>query len=222
MITNLFSIFDPSTSSLLSLNWVSFRIPIIFLPLSYWLSPSRWNIIFKKISFYITIEIKNNISNKSIKNIIIFFSLFWIILIINLLRLYPYIFTTTSHLSTTIILAIPIWLRLILYGWINIANHIFTHLVPLRTPIILSFFIVLIETVRNIIRPITLSVRLTANLIAGHLLIRLIRSIYENFQILFPLLSPLLIILTTLEYAVAIIQSYVFITLTSLYLTEIE
>nr|QHQ98461.1 ATP synthase subunit 6 [Quadristernoseta cf. intermedia XFX-2019] len=221
-MTNLFSIFDPSTSSLLSLNWVSFSIPIIFLPLSYWLSPSRWNIIFKKISFYITMEIKNNISNKSIKNIIIFFSLFWMILMMNLLSLYPYIFTTTSHLSTTMILAMPMWLSLMLYGWMNMANHMFTHLVPLSTPMMLSFFMVLIETVSNIIRPITLSVRLTANLIAGHLLMSLMSSIYENFQILFPLLSPLLMMLTTLEYAVAMIQSYVFITLTSLYLTEIE
>nr|QHQ98474.1 ATP synthase subunit 6 [Quadristernoseta cf. longigynium XFX-2019] len=219
---NLFSIFDPSTSSLFSMNWMSFTIPVIFLPLNYWFSPSRWNIIFKKILFYITMEIKNNISNKTMKNIIMFFSLFWMILMMNLLSLYPYIFTTTSHLSTTLILALPMWLSLMLYGWVNMTNHMFIHLVPLSTPMMLSFFMVLIETVSNIIRPITLSVRLTANLIAGHLLMSLMSSIYENYQILYPFLSPMLMMLTTLEYAVAMIQSYVFITLMSLYLTEIE
>jgi len=86
----------------------------------------------------------------------------------------------------------------------------------------LRFFIVFIESISNLIRPITLSVRLAANIIAGHLLLRLLREISENNPKLFPPTTLLLITLLTLEYAVALIQSYVFVTLTSLYLNEIN
>jgi len=81
---------------------------------------------------------------------------------------------------------------------------------------------VFIETIRNIIRPITLSVRLAANIIAGHLLLRLLRGLSERVPIVYVPSILVLICLLTLEYAVAIIQRYVFITLTSLYLTEIN
>jgi len=101
-------------------------------------------------------------------------------------------------------------------------NHMFTHLVPLGSPIALRFFIVFIETVSNIIRPITLSVRLAANIIAGHLLLSLLRGLSEAIPSLFLPSSIVLAALLTLEYAVALIQSYVFITLMSLYLREIN
>jgi len=111
---------------------------------------------------------------------------------------------------------------IILYGWTKLTNHIFIHLVPLGTPIPLRVFIVLIETTSNLIRPITLSVRLAANIIAGHLLLRLLRRINENVPIAFWGVSIILTLLLILEYAVAIIQRYVFITLLSLYLNEIN
>jgi len=84
-------------------------------------------------------------------------------------------------------------------------------------------FIVFIELVRNIIRPITLCVRLTANLIAGHLLITLLGNALINLSFvsfLFSFFIPLL--LTILETAVAFIQAYVFITLVTLYTTEVK
>jgi len=140
----------------------------------------------------------------------------------NLFGLYPYVFTPTSHLVVTLSFALPIWFSLIIYGWVKTTQHIFTHLVPLGTPIALSVFIVFIETISNIIRPITLSVRLAANIIAGHLLIRLLRGISEKSPYIFIPSFLVLAILIILEYAVAAIQSYVFITLTSLYLTEIN
>jgi len=98
----------------------------------------------------------------------------------------------------------------------------FIHLVPQGTPIILIPFIVLIETIRNIIRPITLIIRLTANIIAGHLLITLLGNIGSNiFILIIPILLFIQILLLTLERAVAIIQSYVFSVLITLYYNEI-
>jgi len=78
-----------------------------------------------------------------------------------------YIFTRTRHLTLTLTLALPLWVRFILFGWIKNTNHIFEHLIPQGTPTLLIPFIVIIETIRNLIRPGTLAVRLTANIIAG-------------------------------------------------------
>jgi len=222
MITSLFSIFDPITSPVFSSNWLSLLLPIIMLPTIYWTIPSRNILIFTGLAEYISKELKNNLRKYNLKTLRLFFSLFIFIIINNLLGLYPYIFTATRHLVVTLTLAIPIWCRLIIYGWINLTNYIFSHLVPLGTPLGLSVFMVFIETIRNIIRPITLSVRLAANIIAGHLLLRLLRGLSERVPIVYVPSILVLICLLTLEYAVAIIQRYVFITLTSLYLTEIN
>lgn len=93
---------------------------------------------------------------------------------------------------------------------------------PQGTPNILIPFIVLIESIRNIIRPITLTIRLTANLIAGHLLLTLLGNIGPKLIIiLIPRLIITQLILLTLESAVAIIQSYVFAVLITLYIREI-
>lgn len=221
MIINLFSIFDPSTSNYLSLNWISI-FPIFFvLPSWYWVNPSRYQIFWKTIIQKILEEVKNNLNLKNQKFIIIFICIFSSILIFNSLGLLPYIFTPSRHIVLSIIIAFPIWLTLILKGWINSFNKIITHLVPIGAPLILTSFIVVIETVRNIIRPITLSIRLSANIIRGHLLIHLLTSIPHSSPIIIYPIFPVILILLILETAVAIIQRYVFITLSSLYTNEI-
>merc|ERR1712158_233966 len=144
--------------------------------------------------------------------IFIFISIFFFIIFSNFIGLIPYIFTRTSHLSITIVLALPIWLGTIFYSIIFQYNNLLAHLVPLGTPSFLIPIIVVIETVRNIIRPITLSIRLAANMVAGHLLLTLLGS--QG-----PIIS--IILLLILEVAVACIQSYVFTILRSLYLNEL-
>jgi len=222
MINNLFSIFDPSTTNFFLTNWIIVLMPLILMPTFFWYSYNRSYFIIFNIIFFISNEIKNNLSKLNLKNLILFISLFWFIILSNLLGLYPYIFTRTSHIIITMNLALPIWLTLILFGWLNLTNQIFFHLIPSGTPLSLSIFIVFIETISSVIRPITLSVRLTANIVAGHLLLSLLRDVRENFPIIYPPSSLILIALLCLEYAVAIIQSYVFITLFSLYLNEIN
>jgi len=222
MIINLFSIFDPSSSLNNNFNWRSILIRLIIIPFLYWKTPSRIQLtLFILINIIVT-EIKNNINNFFYPIIILIYSLFWFILINNTLGLYPYIFTASRHLVLTISLAFPLWLTIILYGWVKTWNKIFIHLVPLNTPIQLSTFIVLIETISNTIRPFTLSIRLIANIIAGHLLMSFLRGLPESSPYLFYFTFLALIILLFLEIAVAIIQRYVFITLISLYINEIN
>lgn len=223
MITNLFSIFDPSTKFNISLNWFSTIIILIIIPINYWLLPNNINLIYKKIIFNLNNELKVIINNNWYNNFnLIFISLFILIITNNFIGLFPYVFTRTRHLSINLSISFPLWIRIIIYGWINKTNHIFTHLVPQGTPNLLIPFIVLIESISNIIRPITLTVRLTANIIAGHLLLTLIRRIRNKLNLfILPTLIILQTILISLEIAVSIIQAYVFTVLITLYIREI-
>nr|QJD22101.1 ATP synthase F0 subunit 6 [Amblyomma testudinarium] len=220
MMNNLFSIFDPSTSYNFSLNWFSLIIWIILAPFSFWSLPSlfltSWKILLKKIFK----EVSNNISSIKNKNLIFLISIFISILFSNFFGLFPFIFTPTSHLIFTMLLSFSFWFSLLIFSMMNKFNKIMSHLVPLGSPIYLSFFMVLIETVSNLIRPITLSVRLTANMISGHLLIHLLSSMMVEIDF-FIFLLFLMILLLILETAVAFIQSFVFMMLISLYINEI-
>lgn len=221
MINNLFSIFDPSTSSWFRWNWLTIILFIIIYPSFYWISSSLFIISWKILLRKFFQEIINNLKIFKKKKILFFTSIFICILFSNLLGLLPYVFTASSHLIFTIYFAFPFWLSLIIFSLMNKFNKFITHLVPLGSPIFLSSFMVLIESVRNLIRPITLSVRLIANIIRGHLLIHLLSSLALLNNFIFIITIPIIIILIVLETAVAIIQSFVFVTLISLYINEV-
>nr|YP_010585969.1 ATP synthase F0 subunit 6 [Abaria herringbona]UZZ43705.1 ATP synthase F0 subunit 6 [Abaria herringbona] len=221
MMNNLFSMFDPSTSNNLSLNWLSSLMLMIMLPSIFWIIPNKFFFIKNLIIKFLLLELKINVKNNNF--IMFFISIFIFILLNNFMGLFPYIFTSTSHLSLNLTISLPLWLSLMLYGWINNMNHMFIHLIPQSTPTLLMPFMVLIETTSNIIRPLTLSVRLTANMIAGHLLLTLLSSMKYNLNLsLIWILILLQIILLILEASVALIQAYVFMTLSSLYCSEIN
>nr|QTH79164.1 ATP synthase F0 subunit 6 [Heptamelus sp.] len=225
MMMNLFSIFDPLSSSLnLSLNWLSALIGILFIPKTYWFIMPRMNMIWNKLMLNFHFELKTLLGKSFSKgSTLIFISLFIMIMFNNFLGLFPYIFTSTSHLTFTISLALPMWLSFMLYGWMNNTNHMFAHLVPQNTPPILMPFMVLIESISNMIRALTLSVRLTANMIAGHLLMTLLSSMGPSMSInIISFMILVQILLMMLESAVAIIQSYVFMVLSTLYSSEVN
>nr|UYK52148.1 ATP synthase F0 subunit 6 [Zaraea sp. CSCS-Hym-MC0131] len=225
MMMNLFSIFDPMCMTLnLSMNWISSLLSILFIPSTFWLISSRMNMIWTKILLNIHNELmpllKINLNKGST---LIFTSLFIYIIFNNFLGLFPYIFTSSSHLSFTLTLALPLWMSYMMYGWINQTNHMFTHLVPQNTPSILMPFMVLIESVSNLIRAVTLSVRLTANMIAGHLLMVLLSNMSLYLEIhMISILILIQFLLLTLESAVSIIQAYVFMILSTLYSSEVN
>nr|QNE85574.1 ATP synthase F0 subunit 6 [Botanophila fugax] len=225
MMTNLFSVFDPSSSIFnLSLNWLSTFLGILMIPSMYWLMPSRYHIFWNNILLTLHKEFKTLLGPTSTNgSTFIFVSLFSMILFNNFMGLFPYIFTSTSHLTLTLTLALPLWLCFMLYGWINNTQHMFAHLVPQGTPAVLMPFMVCIETISNIIRPGTLAVRLTANMIAGHLLLTLLGNTGPGMSsILLSVLIFTQIALLVLESAVAMIQSYVFAVLSTLYSSEVN
>nr|YP_009051431.1 ATP synthase F0 subunit 6 [Glyptothorax sinensis]AIH00471.1 ATP synthase F0 subunit 6 [Glyptothorax sinensis] len=151
-------------------------------------------------------------------------SLMIFILTLNILGLVPYTFTPTAQLSLNMGLAVPVWLATVMIGLRNQPTAALGHLLPEGTPTPLIPILIIIETISLFIRPLALGVRLTANLTAGHLLIQLISTatitLLPMMTTVATLTAALLVMLTLLEVAVAIIQAYVFVLLLSLYLQE--
>lgn len=139
----------------------------------------------------------------------------------NVLGLAPYVFTSTAHLSVTAALVVPFAVcSPHCERWHNRIEHS-SHLVPQGAPLVLGPFLVFIEVARLTIRPMTLAIRLAANIIAGHLLLALLAgpAPLVSYPVLVLILGGLILI-RTLEIAVSFIQAYVFGTLRSMYLGE--
>nr|AGA83695.1 ATP synthase subunit 6 [Prinia bairdii obscura] len=172
----------------------------------------------------ITKQLMTPLNKKGHKWALILTSLMVFLLLINLLGLLPYTFTPTTQLSMSLALAFPLWLATLLTGLRNQPSATLGHLLPEGTPTPLIPALIMIETTSLLIRPIALGVRLTANLTAGHLLIQLISTATIALLSTMPMVSLLtfliLMLLTILEVAVAMIQAYVFVLLLSLYLQE--
>nr|AQS27652.1 ATP6 [Campethera punctuligera] len=222
------SFFDQFTSPCLlgvPLILLSMLFPTLLLP-----SPgSRW--VTNRLSTLqswsidlITKQLLTPLNKNGHKWALIFTSLMILLLSINLLGLLPYTFTPTTQLSMNMALAFPLWLATLLTGLRNQPSASLGHLLPEGTPTPLIPALILIETTSLLIRPLALGVRLTANLTAGHLLIQLISTATTALLSIMPAISILttiiLLLLTILEVAVAMIQAYVFVLLLSLYLQE--
>nr|AKM70005.1 ATP synthase subunit 6 [Phyllaphis fagi] len=217
MTTNLFNIFDPSTLILnLQFNWISSMMIIILLPNFMWILPNRMKWMMNKILTFLNNEMLMLFKSKKIKSpSFLFITLFLFILFNNFISLFPYIFSSSSHMIFSMTLALPFWLFFIIMSTIKNTKNMIAHLIPLSTPIYLAPFMTIIETMSIIIRPFSLSIRLTANMIAGHLLMTLLNS---SSMIIIILLMQMFMMM--FELCVTFIQSYVFSILTSLYSSE--
>nr|UPL65911.1 ATPase subunit 6 [Pilophorus typicus] len=221
MMTNLFSSFDPASSMNLSLNWVSTIMGLMIMPSMFWIIPSQTQIMLNMIINQLYMEMKTLLGKNSKGFTLLIISMFMFILTNNMMGLLPYIFTSSSHLSYTLTLALPLWMSIMMFGWINKTQEMFAHMIPNGTPPALMPFMVLIETISNLIRPGSLAVRLTANMIAGHLLMSLLGNNTDNNIMIMPLILMIQIILMMFETAVAMIQAYVFSILMTLYSSEV-
>nr|AHA03407.1 ATP synthase F0 subunit 6 [Tursiops truncatus]AHA03420.1 ATP synthase F0 subunit 6 [Tursiops truncatus]AHA03446.1 ATP synthase F0 subunit 6 [Tursiops truncatus]AHA03498.1 ATP synthase F0 subunit 6 [Tursiops truncatus]ANA10522.1 ATP synthase F0 subunit 6 [Tursiops truncatus] len=151
-------------------------------------------------------------------------SLFLFIASTNLLGMLPHSFTPTTQLSMNLGMAIPLWAGTVFIGFRNKTKMSLAHLLPLGTPTFLIPMLVMIETISLFIQPLALAVRLTANITAGHLLLHLIGSATLALMSINPFTALITFIILTLliilEFAVALIQAYVFTLLVSLYLQD--
>nr|YP_009484709.1 ATP synthase F0 subunit 6 [Apis dorsata]AGI56732.1 ATP synthase F0 subunit 6 [Apis dorsata]ARR27616.1 ATP synthase F0 subunit 6 [Apis dorsata]BBB04318.1 ATP synthase F0 subunit 6 [Apis dorsata] len=217
---NLFEMFDPSFNQYLSMNWMFMFLPIFVFPSIFWLIQSRILFIFKSLLNFMYNEFKIISKTKYQSNIIIFISLMIYIMIVNIFSLIPYVFTLTSHLLLNMILSLTLWLSFLIYLIYKNYLMFLSHLVPLNSPTFLMNFMVIIELISLIIRPWTLSIRLSANLISGHLILTLLGIFISNFISMIPINLLIQNMLLILEIFMSIIQSYVFSILLILYFSE--
>nr|YP_009002164.1 ATP synthase F0 subunit 6 [Capricornis milneedwardsii]YP_009710854.1 ATP synthase F0 subunit 6 [Capricornis rubidus]AHG98563.1 ATPase subunit 6 [Capricornis milneedwardsii]QFZ98803.1 ATP synthase F0 subunit 6 [Capricornis rubidus] len=142
----------------------------------------------------------------------------------NLLGLLPHSFTPTTQLSMNLGMAIPLWAGAVITGFRNKTKTSLAHFLPQGTPTPLIPMLVIIETISLFIQPMALAVRLTANITAGHLLMHLIGgatlALMNISTTAASITFIILILLTILEFAVAMIQAYLFTLLVSLYLHD--
>nr|YP_010578666.1 ATP synthase F0 subunit 6 [Pyrrhura egregia]UZP16916.1 ATP synthase F0 subunit 6 [Pyrrhura egregia] len=204
---------------------LSMLLPTLLLPMpnNRWLTNRLSTLQLWAINM-ITKQLMIPLNKPGHKWAIILTSLMLMLLTINLLGLLPHTFTPTTQLSMNMALAFPLWLATLLTGLRNQPTASLGHLLPEGTPTPLIPALIMIETISLLIRPLALGVRLTANLTAGHLLIQLISTATITLLPIMPTVSILtatvLLLLTILEVAVAMIQAYVFVLLLSLYLQE--
>nr|BAI77370.1 ATPase subunit 6 [Malthopsis jordani] len=208
----------PLMALALSLPWV-----LLPAPRTRWLNNRLITIQSWFISRFVQ-QLMSPLNPGAHKWALLFASLMLFLITLNMLGLLPYTFTPTTQLSLNMGLAVPLWLATVIIGMRNQPTIALGHLLPEGTPTPLIPVLIIIETISLFIRPLALGVRLTANLTAGHLLIQLIATAAFVLLPLMPtvalLTSTLLLLLTLLEVAVAMIQAYVFVLLLSLYLQE--
>jgi ATP synthase subunit 6 len=226
MVSNIFSSFDPAIFSLYpilntTLFWTSSVIYTVIMATSFWIAHTRLSFVTKAPTVFIHEQVSRTLGANINGFSPALRTLFLIILIINLAGLVPYIFSLSRHLIFTLSFALPLWLMLILSSLLFAPYTFFASLLPRGAPDWLNPFLVLIETTRNIVRPITLSFRLAANITAGHIVLTLIgvygrasifRSIF-SFIILLSLQSFYILF----ELAICLIQAFIFCLLLSLY-----
>jgi len=194
---------------------------------SFFLIPTSWQVLIEMLYETISQLLFDNLNNEGEKYFPFISVLFTFILFSNLIGLIPYSFTITSHLIVTFSLSLAIFIGINIICVKRHKSHMLSLFLPANTSFGLALLLVPIEFVSYIFKPISLGVRLFANLMAGHTLLKVIVGFSWSMLLLEDVLSvahviPLLIlvILMGLELAVAVIQAYVFTILTCIYLND--
>nr|WRY69448.1 ATP synthase F0 subunit 6 [Acanthochitona defilippii] len=225
MMMDIFSSFDDQNFTFLSmapLIWILGIFPIVFMQSFYWVGSSRLGnlILFLKSFMYgqVSRTMGKYISGFSVMVI----SIFMVLILINLLGLLPYVFSLSSHLSFAFCFGLPFWFSLILSGLFFNFYDVVGHFLPSGAPALLNPFLVLVESVSIMVRPITLSVRLSANMSAGHIILGLLGSYLSSGIFSYSWLVLFILIFVQIFYfifevGISLIQAYIFSLLISLY-----
>jgi F-type H+-transporting ATPase subunit a len=187
--------------------------------------PGRMQSIAELMYEFVGNLIRDTIGSEGRKYFPFIFSLFVFILLGNMLGMIPYAFTFTSHIIVTLVLALVVFIGVTILGFAKHGLHFFKFFVPPGVPGPMLLLLVPIEVISYLSRPISLSVRLFANMLAGHTLIKVIAGfVFGLGAVTFAIggILPLALItaLTALEILIAFLQAYVFAILTCLYIND--
>lgn len=189
------------------------------------LIPSRLQAFTEMVFIFLADMVKTYIGREGQSFFPFIFTLFWFILMGNILGLLPYSFTYTSHIIVTFSLAITAFILANIVGFKKNGFKLFTLFLPKGVPIFLAPLMVLIEMISYLARPFSLSIRLFANMMAGHLILKLFAGfssmlLKTSFASIAIIPLALNVCVTGLEFLVAVLQTYVFTLLTCLYISD--
>ncbi len=190
------------------------------------LVPGRMQLLGEMTYSFIANMVRQNIGTEGMRFLPFIFTLFMFILFCNLLGMIPYSFTVTSHLIVTFALASVVFIMIILVGLIKNGFGFFKLFVPSGVPMIMLPLLAVIEFISFLTRPVSLSVRLFGNMLAGHTILKIFASFVVGLSAagLVPLaIAPfgLMVAFTALEFLIAALQAYVFAILTCIYLNDV-
>ncbi len=185
------------------------------------LVPGRWQSMAELSYEFIAGMIRDNVGNEGRKYFPFVFSLFMFILFANLIGLIPYAFTFTSHIAVTFAMAMVVFLGVTVIAIARHGLHFFSFFLPSGVPMVMAPVLIPIEVLSYLSRPISLSIRLFANMMAGHTMMK----VFAGFIVPLGIIggwAPLTVdvALTAFEFLVAFLQAYVFTVLTCLYLND--
>ena len=191
------------------------------------LVPSRWQSIAEMSYEFVAKTLRDATGNEGLKFFPLVFSLFMFVLVANLLGMVPYAFTVTSHIIVTFALAMLVILTVVGFGLYKHGLKFLGLFVPDGVPGILIPLVTAIEIISFLSRPISLSVRLFANMLAGHITLKVFTGFVVSLSafgfggVLASILPLAMAVgLTALEFLVAFLQAYVFTVLTCMYLND--
>ncbi|MGO9132579.1 MAG: F0F1 ATP synthase subunit A [Methylovirgula sp.] len=190
------------------------------------LVPSRWQSMTEMTYEFVASTVRLSAGNAGMKFFPFIFSLFIFVLLANLIGLFPYTFSVTSQIVVTAALAVLVISIVLIYGFLKHGLHFLNLFVPSGVTPLLLPFLVLIEVISFASRPISLSVRLFANILAGHITLKVMGGFVAAllgagaFAIIAPLPFIATVIFFALELLVAVLQAYVFAILSCVYLND--
>tara|TARA_B100001250_G_scaffold397146_1_gene403953 strand:+ start:2835 stop:3569 length:735 start_codon:yes stop_codon:yes gene_type:complete len=185
------------------------------------LIPGKFQLVAEMFYNFISKMLSDTAGSKAKPYFPFIFSLFMFVLFCNMVGMVPYTFTVTSHIIVTLILALFIFIGVTILGFMKHGFKYLKIFVPSGVPVVLLPLIVIIEIISYLSRPVSLSVRLFANMMAGHTMLK----VFGGFVISLGLIGGWLplsfsVALTGLEILVAFLQAYVFAILTCIYLND--
>ena len=185
------------------------------------LVPKRVQMLAELIHNAILDVVDSNAGEKARPFFPFIFALFLFILFCNLFGMIPGGFTVTSHIVVTFALAILVFLVVTVTGFVRHGLHFLTLFVPKGAPLIMAPFLFILELISFCVRPFSLSIRLFANMLAGHILLKVFAGMSVAFGIGLGFLPLAMnVALTGFEFFVAILQAYIFVILSSVYLHD--
>jgi F-type H+-transporting ATPase subunit a len=182
--------------------------------------PGRWQLLAELSYQFIARMVSDNIGKEGRTYFPLIFSIFMFVLFGNLIGMIPYSFTFTSHIAVTLTMAVVIFLMVTVIAFMKHGLKFFSFFLPEGVPIILSPLMIVIEVISYFTRPFSLSVRLFANMMAGHTLLKVIGGFVVPLGIFGIVPIAGLVAVMGLEFLIAFLQAYIFTILTCIYIND--